>query len=126
MMRCFSRRLACTVPQPSTRTRAFHATRPAFVSIGDHIPNLQLVEDSPGNKVNLSKELARGKGLIIGVPAAFSKSFKLYGNYTKRLPDLEKAKVHVSNGCSNDAAHASIGNNLFTFLLFDCGKHTMR
>ncbi len=88
-MRCFSRPLACTVPQSSTRTRAFHATRPAFVtcSIGDHIPNLQLVEDSPGNKVNLSKELARGKGLIIGVPAAFSKCFRLYGNYKKRLPD---------------------------------------
>lgn len=33
---------------------------------------MELFEDSPGNKVNLSKELAQGKGLIIGVPAAFS------------------------------------------------------
>jgi len=55
------------------RTQAFHATRPAFVSIGDPIPDLELVEDSPGKKVNLSKELAQGKGLIVGVPAAFSK-----------------------------------------------------
>lgn len=75
MMRSWSlsRRLAHTVPQPSVRTRAFHVTRAAFVTVGDHIPDLQLVEDSPANKVNLSKELAQGKGLIIGVPAAFSK-----------------------------------------------------
>jgi 2-Cys peroxiredoxin 5 len=32
---------------------------------------LDLVEDSPGNKVNLANEL-KGKGVIIGVPAAFS------------------------------------------------------
>ena len=42
------------------------------VKVGDSIPDVELFEDSPGNKVNLSKELASGKGLIIGVPAAFS------------------------------------------------------
>ena len=53
--------------------RQFHSTARAFVQVGDRIPDLDvLVEDSPGNKVNLSKEL-KGKGLIIGVPAAFSK-----------------------------------------------------
>lgn len=55
--------------------RRFHATPRAFVNVGDAIPNLEvLVEDSPGNKVNLGKELGSGKGegLIIGVPAAFS------------------------------------------------------
>lgn len=56
-----------------TATRAFHATRPAFVSVGDSIPNLDvLTEGSPANKVNLSKELAASKGLLIGVPGAFS------------------------------------------------------
>lgn len=52
---------------------AFHATSP--VRAGDQIPDLDvLVENSPGNKVNLSKELgAKGKALIIGVPAAFSR-----------------------------------------------------
>lgn len=36
------------------------------------VPDVEVFEDSPGNKINLSKELAQGKGLIIGVPAAFS------------------------------------------------------
>ncbi|KAF2134612.1 AhpC/TSA family protein [Dothidotthia symphoricarpi CBS 119687] len=51
--------------------RLFHASAPAFVKVGDKIPNVELMEDSPGNKVNLAKELT-GKGLIIGVPAAYS------------------------------------------------------
>ena len=44
-----------------------------MVKVGDSIPNVDLVEGSPGDKVNLSKELASGKGLVVGVPAAFSK-----------------------------------------------------
>ena len=42
------------------------------VKVGDSIPDVQVFEDSPGNKISLAKELASGKGLIIGVPAAFS------------------------------------------------------
>jgi 2-Cys peroxiredoxin 5 len=45
--------------------RLFHASAPAFVKVGDKLPNVDLVEGSPGNKVNLAKELT-GKGLIIG------------------------------------------------------------
>ncbi|KAI4127612.1 MAG: hypothetical protein LQ338_003107 [Usnochroma carphineum] len=56
---------------PSIPRRTFTTTVPALVNVGDRIPDLELVEGSPGNKVNLSKEL-RGKGLVIGVPAAFS------------------------------------------------------
>jgi hypothetical protein len=44
-----------------------------MVKAGDSIPAVELVEKSPGNKVSLAKELASGKGLIVGVPAAFSK-----------------------------------------------------
>lgn len=44
-----------------------------MVKAGDKIPDIDLYESSPGDKVNLSKELT-GKGLIIGVPAAFSRS----------------------------------------------------
>jgi hypothetical protein len=52
----------------------FHSTRPAFVKVGDAVPDLDvLVENSPGNKVNLATEL-QGKGVIVGVPAAFSMS----------------------------------------------------
>lgn len=53
--------------------RTIHQTPANMVKAGDSIPNVDLVEGSPGDKVNLSKELASGKGLIIGVPAAFSK-----------------------------------------------------
>ncbi|KAF2268475.1 AhpC/TSA family protein [Lojkania enalia] len=49
----------------------FHASAPARVNVGDRIPDVDLHEGSPGNKVNLAKQLT-GKGLIIGVPAAFS------------------------------------------------------
>ena len=52
----------------------FHSSIPSFVKVGDALPDLDvLAEGSPGNKVNLAKEL-KGKGLIIGVPAAFSES----------------------------------------------------
>jgi peroxiredoxin 5 len=43
-----------------------------MVKIGDSVPSVDLMEGSPGNKVNLANELASGNGLIIGVPAAFS------------------------------------------------------
>jgi 2-Cys peroxiredoxin 5 len=65
------RRLALNASQTS---RSFHSSSRAFIKVGDKIPNLDvLVESSPGNKVNLS-EAIKGKALIIGVPAAFSKS----------------------------------------------------
>ncbi|EHY58567.1 Peroxisomal membrane associated protein 20 [Exophiala dermatitidis] len=54
--------------------RSFSSTPAIMVKVGDPIPDVDLFEDSPGNKVNLSKELSSGKGVIIGVPAAFSPS----------------------------------------------------
>jgi len=67
-----ARRLAASVPRAFSQRALFHNTAPAFVQKGDAIPDLDvLVENSPGNKVNLAKEL-KGKGVIIGVPAAFS------------------------------------------------------
>ena len=74
-----TRRVTSVVaPAPVTLgSRAFHPTSPALVKVGDRIPDLELVEGSPGDKVNLSKELKQGKGVIIGVPAAFSKSFSI-------------------------------------------------
>lgn len=42
------------------------------MQVGDALPNVELMENSPGNKVNLSQEL-KGKGVVIGVPAAFSR-----------------------------------------------------
>lgn len=67
-----TRRLASALPRASSQRAWFHSTRPAFVKVGDSIPNLNiLVEGSPGNKVNLAAELS-GNGIIVGVPAAFS------------------------------------------------------
>ena len=58
----------------SRTSRTFHSSSRAFVKVGDSIPNLDvLVENSPGNKINL-REAIKGKALIIGVPAAFSMS----------------------------------------------------
>ncbi|KAI9877424.1 MAG: Peroxiredoxin-5, mitochondrial [Pleopsidium flavum] len=70
-----SRLLAATSRSNVALQRAFfHFSAPVLVQAGDSIPDLEvLAENSPGNKVNLAKEL-RGKGLIIGVPAAFSPS----------------------------------------------------
>lgn len=54
-------------------SRPFHSTRFAPVRVGDPIPDLDvLVEDSPGNKINLANEFAGSDGVIVGVPAAFS------------------------------------------------------
>ncbi|KAK6428540.1 hypothetical protein LTR95_015314 [Oleoguttula sp. CCFEE 5521] len=71
-----SRRVAIVATRATVlNTRAFHASPRPLIKVGDAIPNIELMESSPGNKVTLSKELASGKGLIIGVPAAFSKVF---------------------------------------------------
>jgi peroxiredoxin 5 len=65
-------------PRRGLWSAKFHSSRPAFVKAGDSIPDLEvLVENSPGNKVNLAKTL-KGKGIIIGVPAAFSKGSHHY------------------------------------------------
>ena len=61
------------VAQLGQRQAQFHATSRAFVKVGDAVPDLEvLTEGSPGNKVNLAKELDNKHGIIIGVPAAFS------------------------------------------------------
>ena len=59
-------------PRSLARFKAgqFHSSAAVMVKAGDSVPNIDLVEGSPGNKVNLFEEL--GSGLIIGVPAAFS------------------------------------------------------
>ena len=59
------------------RTAAgFHASAAFSVQKGDRLPSVELSENAPGNKVDLSKELGKGSGkaVVIGVPAAFSES----------------------------------------------------
>ena len=83
-----------------------------MVKAGDKIPNVDLDEGSPGTKVNLSKELT-GKGVIIGVPAAFSEYITsvLYSLCFQCLYAFEaivnlrlKAHIHTS-GPSCSATH---------------------
>ena len=66
-----ARRITTSLPRVGAQRVLFHSTRPAFVKAGDKLPNTDLVEGSPGNKVNIAQTLT-GKGVIIGVPAAFS------------------------------------------------------
>jgi len=70
-LRRSSTRLATYLQQPVAHRAAFHASATHFVKVGDSIPDVELMEGSPGNKVNLAQEL-KGNGLIIGVPAAYS------------------------------------------------------
>ena len=67
-----ARPLTSSIFNTAFQPRYFHPTTVNMVKVGDKIPDVDLFEASPGDKVNLSKEL-KGKGLIIGVPAAFSK-----------------------------------------------------
>lgn len=57
-----------SLARPVAGRRLFHASAPAFVKVGDKIPNVELTENSPGNKVNIANELKSGKGLVIGKP----------------------------------------------------------
>ncbi|KAM0719036.1 hypothetical protein Q7P37_004941 [Cladosporium fusiforme] len=66
-----TRRFATAAPRAFASARSFQSSARFNVKVGDAIPNIELVETSPGNKVNIAKELS-GKGVIVGVPAAFS------------------------------------------------------
>lgn len=60
------------VSRAALARRSFHVSSRAFVQVGDAIPDIELMENSPGNKVSIAQELKKGKGIILGVPAAFS------------------------------------------------------
>ncbi|KAF3934667.1 Peroxiredoxin-2C [Dactylellina cionopaga] len=68
--------LRASLLRQSTRTtlfRQFHTTPARFIAVGDAIPSVQLKEDSPGNNVDIAKEISGlKKAVIVGVPAAFS------------------------------------------------------
>lgn len=73
MLSAAARRLPLARPQ--ARHRLFHASAPALVKVGDKLPDVDLVEGSPGNKVNLAKELT-GKGIIVGKPTTLPAAVK--------------------------------------------------
>lgn len=70
-----------------------------MVKVGDSIPTVELTEGNPGGKVNLATELASGSGIIIGVPAAFSK----FVCYPLALLDLSEALCCLQPSLSESA-----------------------
>ncbi|OJD37084.1 tsa family protein [Diplodia corticola] len=67
-----ARRIPAALPRlVRPRAAGFHASARAHVRVGDAVPDVELMEASPGNKLSIAKQL-KGKGLIIGVPAAYS------------------------------------------------------
>ena len=83
---------------PPAFSRSFHPSFVKMVKVGDPIPSVELMETSPGTKVDLSKEL-KGKGLLIGVPAAYSTST---ASTTTRL------KLMISRPCLLCHPHSGI------------------
>lgn len=80
---------------PYISRQSFHATTAKMVKVGDSIPSVDLVESNPGDKVNLAKVM-KGKGLIIGVPAAFSRSTgsTMHFNPVHQLQSSAKASAN--------------------------------
>lgn len=81
-MGTFLRRAAASrIISGVSRHRLFQSSACARVQVGDELPAIKLVENSPGNTVDVREEIAKtglGKGLIIGVPAAFSELYCLF------------------------------------------------
>ncbi|RPB17755.1 peroxiredoxin [Morchella conica CCBAS932] len=50
----------------------FHVSASTFINVNDRIPDIEVMEDSPGNKISIGKELKGKKAILLGVPAAFS------------------------------------------------------
>merc|ERR1711997_731814 len=53
-------------------TSHFSTTKMAPVQVGDAVPNVDLFEGTPGDKVNLAEVCKEGKVVIFGVPGAFT------------------------------------------------------
>ncbi|KAF8247700.1 Redoxin [Wilcoxina mikolae CBS 423.85] len=53
--------------------RTFHRSSILSIKAGDAFPDVELMEDSPGNKLSLARLLQKqDKAIVVGVPAAFS------------------------------------------------------
>lgn len=68
-----------------------------MVKVGDSIPNVELVEGAPDKKVNIAKELASGKGVIVGVPAAFSEYLSRRLVAPRRLAHIRVRRMLIDN-----------------------------
>ncbi|KAL2710752.1 Redoxin domain-containing protein [Kluyveromyces marxianus] len=89
-----SAKLRLTTP---VAARGFKTFAPALFKAGDSIPTglKGLHESSPGNTVDLGKEVQHGKYVIVGLPAAFSPacSASHVPGYIKHLDQLKEKGV---------------------------------
>ncbi|CAN6637827.1 peroxiredoxin Ahp1p [Trichomonascus vanleenenianus] len=78
-----------------TPARTFRTSAALNLKLGDKLPSVELQESTPSHFVNLAKETAQGKHIVIGVPGAFSPacSGSHVPGYVKALPDLEKKGI---------------------------------
>ncbi|XP_011499904.1 PREDICTED: peroxiredoxin-5, mitochondrial [Ceratosolen solmsi marchali] len=76
-------------------SRSFRTTfKTMTISIGDRLPEVDLYEDTPANKINLAKASIGKKLIIFGVPGAFTP-----GCSKTHLPGyIKKAEEFKSNG----------------------------
>ncbi|XP_020630178.1 peroxiredoxin-5, mitochondrial-like [Orbicella faveolata] len=80
----------------SVISRGFRSTASAAmpIKVGDKLPSIQVMEGTPGDKVNVASLFAGKKGVLFAVPGAFTP-----GCSKTHLPgyveDFEKFKVHV-------------------------------
>jgi len=77
--------------------RGFHASRRAFVRVGDPVPNLRvLVESSPGNKVSLNK-LGITPLLSLSLPRDGEFSFLFEASHRLLIQVLMTRKVNLAD-----------------------------
>uniref|UniRef100_V5H1A9 Peroxiredoxin-5 n=1 Tax=Anoplophora glabripennis TaxID=217634 RepID=V5H1A9_ANOGL len=83
-------------PTSSVFQRFFQTTSSKMVQVGDSVPNVDLYEDLPTNKVNLA-QLASGKKIIVfAVPGAFTPgcSKTHLPGYVNKADDLKKQGIN--------------------------------
>lgn len=76
------------------RTRRAFAAR---AGVGDPVPDITLYENTPDGKVNLKELFGSGKGVILGLPGAFTPecSSNHLPGFLGKLDDLKKAGAEV-------------------------------
>ncbi|CAR26828.1 hypothetical protein ZYGR_0I01000 [Zygosaccharomyces rouxii] len=86
-----------------TATRGFKTFSPTLFKAGSAIPSglPGLHENSPGNAIDIGEEVAKGKSIIVGVPAAFSPACSAshvpgYVNHFQELKNKGVQQVFVT------------------------------
>ncbi|CAH1264365.1 PRDX5 [Branchiostoma lanceolatum] len=91
----FTRRLPSTIGACRAIFTATADNMP--IKVGDKLPGIDLYENTPGNKVNVSKLFAGKKGVLFAVPGAFTPgcSKTHLPGYVSKAGDLKAKGVQV-------------------------------